>query len=96
MFVQLKLAPFGEATKLGTKMLSPGHTSISLIGFSTGLGLTRMRSVSPLVEHPLIEDTIITSPSSVLPLVLLAALNGMICPLPEAAKPIAVLEFVQV
>lgn len=63
--------------------------------FAKGVGLTEMRKVSGVPTHPLAEGVTIMD-ALIGALVLFVAVNNGISPEPFAARPMAVLVFVQV
>ena len=91
-FVQVKLAFDVPEKRIATD--SPAQTVTLSIGSITGVGRT---SISKVVDGPLhepITGVTVTTLTSGAPT--LAGVKTMAFPLPEAAKPVAVLSFVQI
>lgn len=88
------VGPVVGLVKLITAVGDPLHNTCPATGFTIGLGFTVIVNVIGVPTQPLaVGVTVIVATSG--PLVALVVTNGGISPVPLAARPIAVLLFVQ-
>ena len=94
MFVQLYTVPGTFPVKAVAGTTSPLQTTWFDGSFTVGIVLIVITNVTGVPEHPFALGVTIIVPE-IFALVVFVPVNAAIFPVPLAAKPIAVLEFVQ-
>jgi hypothetical protein len=93
-FVQSNVVPAGTATNEFNGTTAPAQKAMFGSGVMAGIGLTVMVNTSGVPGHPVSVGVTVIVEVIGAP-VALVAVNAGVLPVPEAARPIAVLEFVQ-
>jgi hypothetical protein len=94
-FVHVNVAPVGLLTKVLAGAVTPGQKLRFASATTVGIGFTVIVYVLGVPTHPARVGVIVIVPVIALPVPLVAVNEGVLV-LPLAARPIAVLEFVQV
>ena len=94
LFVQLNVVPATPPLNATTFVVAPLHNVWLLTALTVGVGFTVMVKVVELPGQPL-ADVLTVMVAVIGALVLLIAVNDPMLPVPEAAKPIVGLLFVQ-
>lgn len=95
LFVQVNTVPTTGPLSVTAAVADPAHTAWLAIAFTVGVGLTVIVKLTGVPVQPEADDGVTVMVAVIGAAVLLVAVKLGILPVPDAARPMAVLLFVQ-